>query len=309
MKAFALVNRVSERERLAISYIYYFRVTGELNKAADAVQLWVRTYPRETDPRNSLGLLYAATGDWERAVPEYQESVRLDAHWAYPYSNQVAAYSYLGRFDEAKAIAERVFSQKLDFLNMHLPLLRLAYVQGDRPEAEKQIQSMTGRPEEYQSLLIQAADTAVLGQVRREQELLRRGGEIARRQNLTETAARYQAYDALTEALVRNCEAARAKAGGATYPAPDPVGAFAIALPLALCGDAAAAQKTADDASKRYSVHTLWNAVYLPSIRAALELNRNQPEKAIELLQSAVPYERAYTDAVYLRGLAYLLAR
>jgi tetratricopeptide (TPR) repeat protein len=53
----------------------------------------------------------------------------------------------------------------------------------------------------------------------------------------------------------------------------------------------------------------LWNAVYLPSIRAALELNRNQPEKAIELLQSAVPYERAYTDAVYLRGLAYLRAR
>jgi eukaryotic-like serine/threonine-protein kinase len=309
-KAFALVDRVSERERLAISAFYYFRAIGELNKAAEALQLWTRTYPREAEPRNMVGLLYASTGDWERALPEYQESTRLGgAHYSGSYTNQVAAYCYLGRSDEAKAVAEKTFSQKLDFMNMHFPLLRLAYVQGNRSEAEKQIQSMTGRPEEYQSLLIQAADAAVLGQVRREQELLRRGGEIARRQNLTETAARYQAHDALTEALVRNCEAARAKAGAATYPDPDPVGAFAIALPLALCGDAAAAQKTADDTSKRYSVHTLWNAVYLPSIRAALELNRNQPEKAIELLKSAVPYERAYTDAVYLRGLAYLRAR
>jgi predicted Zn-dependent protease len=48
---------------------------------------------------------------------------------------------------------------------------------------------------------------------------------------------------------------------------------------------------------------------YLPSIRAAIELNREQPAKAIELLQSAAQYERAYADVVYLRGLAYLHAR
>jgi predicted Zn-dependent protease len=51
------------------------------------------------------------------------------------------------------------------------------------------------------------------------------------------------------------------------------------------------------------------NAVTLPSIQAAIELNRDQPAKAIELLQSAAPYERAYPQAVYLRGLAYLRAR
>ena len=44
----------------------------------------------------------------------------------------------------------------------------------------------------------------------------------------------------------------------------------------------------------------------LPEIRAAIELQRGQPAKAVELLSSASPYERAYPEAVYLRGLAYL---
>jgi tetratricopeptide (TPR) repeat protein len=44
----------------------------------------------------------------------------------------------------------------------------------------------------------------------------------------------------------------------------------------------------------------------LPEIRAAIQIQRGQPAKAVELLASASPYERAYPDAPYLRGLAYL---
>ena len=44
----------------------------------------------------------------------------------------------------------------------------------------------------------------------------------------------------------------------------------------------------------------------LPEIRAAIELHLDHPAKAVELLASASPYERAYPEAVYLRGLAYL---
>jgi len=40
-----------------------------------------------------------------------------------------------------------------------------------------------------------------------------------------------------------------------------------------------------------------------------MELRRNQPEKAVELLRSATPYERAHGYAVYLRGLVYLSLR
>lgn len=50
----------------------------------------------------------------------------------------------------------------------------------------------------------------------------------------------------------------------------------------------------------------IWNAVQLPEIQAMIALHRNEPAKGIELLAPASPYERAYPDAVYVRGLIYL---
>jgi tetratricopeptide (TPR) repeat protein len=76
-----------------------------------------------------------------------------------------------------------------------------------------------------------------------------------------------------------------------------------------MCGDAAQAEKLAADTSKRFPNGTLWNAVQLPEIRAAIEIKRDQPARAVELLASASPYERAYPEAIYLRGLAYLHLR
>ena len=37
-----------------------------------------------------------------------------------------------------------------------------------------------------------------------------------------------------------------------------------------------------------------------------IALHRDEPAKGIELLASASPYERAYPDAIYMRGLVYL---
>jgi hypothetical protein len=54
------------------------------------------------------------------------------------------------------------------------------------------------------------------------------------------------------------------------------------ALALALCGDATGAEKLAAETSKRFPNGTLSNAVQLPEIRAAIELQRGQPAKAVE---------------------------
>jgi len=78
---------------------------------------------------------------------------------------------------------------------------------------------------------------------------------------------------------------------------------------LAMCGDAAQAEKLAGETSKLFPNGIVWNSVQLPEIRAAIELQLNQPAKAVELLASASPYERAYPEAVYLRDLAYLRLR
>jgi hypothetical protein len=66
-------------------------------------------------------------------------------------------------------------------------------------------------------------------------------------------------------------------------------------------------QKLAAETSKLFPNGTIWNAVQLPEIRAAIALTRDQPARSVELLASSAPYERSYLDAVYLHGLAYLL--
>lgn len=307
-KAFSLVDRVSERERLAISAGYY-RQEGELNKAAEHYELLARAYPRAYAPHNDLGIIYWSTGEWEKALAEYQEAARLEPRTAYPQSNQVGLYRCLERFDEAKAVAEKLVARKLDSPTTHVALLQVAYAQGDQAEAEKQIQWLTGKQEEYLSIDTQAANAAVLGQYRRAMGLLERGGEMARRRNLAGTAARFQSAEAEGLALGGNCQEAREKARAAAFPDPAPSDTLQKGLPLAMCGDAATAQKMADDTSKQYPLHTLWKAVWRPAILAAVELNRNQPEQAIELLQSASAYERAYEFVLYLRGLAYLRLR
>ena len=71
--AFALIDRVSERERLAISAIYYIRVTGEAQKITDALELFQQRssafHPSRLPRRFSTpwGNLRSGT-DFERAV-------------------------------------------------------------------------------------------------------------------------------------------------------------------------------------------------------------------------------------------------
>jgi hypothetical protein len=68
---------------------------------------------------------------------------------------------------------------------------------------------------------------------------------------------------------------------------------------------------------KRYPADTLVTKYWLPVIRASVEIKRNNPARAIELLQPTTPYELASPVTwsglggplypAYLRGAAYLL--
>jgi tetratricopeptide (TPR) repeat protein len=132
-------------------------------------------------------------------------------------------------------------------------------------------------------------------QTQQQARLYKRAAETALRRGLRDVAAGFEEADARADALTGNCRTVRH------------LGRPALAL--AMCGQATQAEKLAAETSKAFPNGTLWNAVQLPEIRAAIELQRGQPATAVELLASASPYERAYPEAVYLRGLAYLRLR
>jgi predicted Zn-dependent protease len=76
---------------------------------------------------------------------------------------------------------------------------------------------------------------------------------------------------------------------------------------LALCGEAGAAQPLIDEVSKRWPTDTLLNNIWLPLIRAPIEIRRSNTTQALELLEPTHRYEQAGSFAPqYLRGQAYL---
>jgi tetratricopeptide (TPR) repeat protein len=169
-------------------------------------------------------------------------------------------------------------------------------------------------------LLSLASDTeAYCGRNAKARELSRRAFDTAIRNDQKESAGLWMMEAALREAELGNGGEARRGVKGALALASNHDSQILGALVLARAGDPAQAARMADDLAKRYPEDTLVENYWLPSIRAAIELGRNNADKAIGILQAAVPYELgspsptpsngATLYPIYLRGQAYLKLR
>ena len=290
-EAFALIDHVSEYERDSIAAEYY-NYNGQLDKSIDATRLAIRDYPRDWGFPNDLSENLIVQGQFEEGLKEGQEAVRLQPRVEPPYRRLLDAYMCLDRLGEAKEVARKVQGLGIDGARIHQRFLEMAYIDGDQTAVTRETQWYAGTPEEYLSFGLQAAWRNVLGQRRESSKLFQRAAQTALREGLRNVAAEFEEADARADALSGNC--------GTAHRLGRP------ALALALCGESARAEKLAAETSKLFPNGTIWNAVQLPAIRAALELKLDHPAKAVDLLASASPYERAYPEAVYLRGLAYL---
>jgi len=290
--AFWLIDRVSAFERLVISSRYYWLVSGELPKAIDAFRLLTAKYPRYWGARSELSFLYRSIGDYENAIAEGREAVRLGPRAEPPYRNLASAYIRSGRLAEAHGVLATARQQRLDGARLHYRLLEIGYLESDRVTVERELQWFAGRREEYFSLAAQAANADAHGQRERARELYVKAAESARRGSLPNVAVELDRATTLADAVVGDCRG---------------VGRMKSALAAAMCGDGPRAEALAAEPAARLATGTLGNAVQLPAVRAAAALAAHQPSQAIELLADATPYERAFPEVTYLRGLAFLM--
>jgi serine/threonine protein kinase/Flp pilus assembly protein TadD len=311
-KAFARRDRVSERERLEISAFYYRNVTGEFDKSLAVTELLNRTYPRYPGAHYLLGNWYRDTGEYEKAVGPYREASLLDSNSWIKYRNLGLALIRLDRFDEAKEVIDRALAQKLDGTGYHTQLYQIAFVRGDRAAMKQQLDWADEKPEEYQLVDLQAQALAYAGQQRQALELSAHAAELAQARDLKEPVARISVENALHSAIFGICLAAKENAARAlAHSLREGATGFPVrpkaALDLALCGDVGQAQSLASEIALKYSQSTLSHAVWLPVIRAAVELRHNNADKAIQLLQAASQYEAIGEFwPTYLRGQAYV---
>ncbi|HXG64331.1 MAG TPA: protein kinase [Blastocatellia bacterium] len=311
-KAFALRERVSERERLFISWRYYSIVTRELDKAIETLELWKQTYPRDVEPPNTLANSYIQVGQYERAVEEAQEAIRLNPTRPQPYANWGLALICLNRFDEARQVYERALAQGLDSTSLRWGLYLVALSREDAAAMGQQLGWIAGRPNEYEALDWQAKTATFYGQMRKAQEYSIRAIDLVKRGNLNGPAAQYLARAALREAAAGNCRQVKQSISQALSMARRSSALVEGALALALCGEVGQAQSLIEEQARRFPKDTLLNTIWLPTVRAVIELNRNNPDQAIQLLQATSRYEMGQAAGfwpVYVRGQAYLRQR
>ena len=306
-KAFELRERVSEREKLLIADQYYSKETGELNKAIEALELCLQTYPRDEDARHNLGYRYSLIGQDEKAIEQYGEALRLNPNLGITRTNLSLSLMRLNRFEEAKAMGDQVIGQKFDSVSIHRYLYHLAFIHGDTAAMQQHVDWASGRPGEYNHLLWQAGAAAFAGQLQQAREFSNRASELARQRNLQEEAGNSVSSNAEWAAILGQCQQSRAEIARAAALPRTPLSFFRAGIALAVCGDAAQAQAQNDEAVKQYPKNTLVNEIYLPLVRAELGIQRGNRTQAIQMLQAVSRYESvSFYYQNYLRGQAYL---
>ena len=316
-KAYSLRDHVSLREKFYIESHYYDLVTGQADKAIESYQLWKQNFPRDTIPPSNLGLLYANLGQYETSVNEEVEAIRRGMDGQFEYESLITAYLNLNEFDKAEAILEKMKARNAD--NIHNLGIRyeLAFVRGDYQEMEHDVASAAGQPGVEDWLLAIHADTkAYQGQLTQARQLTKRAIESAQRYGNEETAFSYSAIGALREAEFGNSRIAKKQTNTVLAHNRGQQVQILAALTMARAGDEKMALALARDLAQRFPLNTLLNVYWLPTIRAAVELHRNNPVKAIEILEKTRAHDLATPPnatnvvpyPVYLRGLAYLAA-
>jgi len=308
-KALELKDRASEREKLYISAHYYEMVTGQSQRAIEVYESWKETYPRDCTPCDNLSNRYSELGQFEKALSNANESLRINPKDEFAYQNAASAYLKLGRYDEVKAVAEQAIAQNADSMGVHETLYELAFLRGDAAGMQRQLAWASGKQMDLVMLFPQGLADYAMGKVHRGRETMTRATGRAEQLGFKSMASQFRAAMSVEEAALGNLQEARTGAEKALASSPDRDTKTTAAVALALAGDASRAEKLIDEVAKDFPTDSLLNNLAVPTTRAILELRRKNPTRALSLLEAAKPYGVSDFGSIYVRGVAYLQAQ
>ena len=181
-KAYQLRDRTSDREKLHISTFYEYVVTGNLEAARRACDLFAQTYSRDEDARLYLWLIYTGLGDYEKANRAAQDAFRINSASGNNLVNVMYADQWLNRVAEAKSVLQDARTHNVDSPWVALVVYMLDFLQHDAAGMEQQASAAMGIPGvEDQMLFLESETAACGGEFTKTRELTRRAVDSARR--------------------------------------------------------------------------------------------------------------------------------
>jgi eukaryotic-like serine/threonine-protein kinase len=307
-QAFALRDRVSERERFFISWRYYRDAAQAWDKALELAQSWTTSYPREAFAYNSLGVAYIYLGQYDRAAEAFQQTLRLDPKFVPAYSNLGGAFMGLNRYDEATAILNDGVARQIGFSGNHRMAYFIAFIKGDEEAMSKHLNASVGLGTTNAAFGWQAHVLAFEGRVSAAHEEFRQGVQMASQGGFKEVAAQLSIEDAEAHAIVGQCAEALKEATQGLALSRDNFSLERASRVFALC-DAREVAPLVSELRQRYPEATITNRMSLPVTAAAEASRRGEWNRVLEILEPVRPYDQSpWSEGwpAYLRGQAQL---
>jgi tetratricopeptide (TPR) repeat protein len=248
-------------------------------------------------------------------VANASEAIRLDPKDRYAYQNLASGYQFLGRYDEAKALADQAIAQKVEPWTMYIMLFNLAYLRSDEAAMRQEVERGQGKPQESTLLLLEGQGECAHGQVNKARASYARAVTAAKIHDEKEVEAGVMGAEATCDSEVGFLKEAGQAIKAALAFADDKDSRSVAAYVFAREGDGTQSQKFVSDLAKEWPFDTLLTQIWLPLAQATNDLYRNQPAQAIARLESAAPYELggpplgAMYWPMYIRGEAFLKTR
>jgi tetratricopeptide (TPR) repeat protein/DNA-binding winged helix-turn-helix (wHTH) protein len=309
-KAFDLRTRTTDRERLYITANYYGFATGEVSRATEAYELWRKVYPQDMAPVNNLAIEYLLIGQPEKAVELARTAIQLDTTIDLANATWTQVYLEVGDYASVNGFCKSSLGEESNTTVFHVLCFQGAFAQNDEAGMQHQLQWARGKSQET-LLLQEAANVAVSrGKAAEAWRLFDQAKESALQNNLVEFAAGTTLNKATSKADVGYPGEARHDIEDALKLAPNgPQTQGFAALALARAGETALAQAEAGKAAAQSPLDTILNSSILASVRAAIHLQKHEPEEAVRSLDVSRVYdfnEFMQLAPSYYRGLAYL---
>jgi serine/threonine protein kinase/tetratricopeptide (TPR) repeat protein len=120
-QAFALMDRMTEREKYRTYGVYYLTIARNYQQAIDTFNTLLELYPADRAARTNLAVSYFNTLDFARALEENRRAMDIYQGSYKLWSNHALYAMYAGDFETADKEASRVLDESPTYYRAYLP--------------------------------------------------------------------------------------------------------------------------------------------------------------------------------------------
>ncbi|MGH9519268.1 MAG: tetratricopeptide repeat protein, partial [Terriglobales bacterium] len=302
-KAYALRDKVSQKERLYIVSHYDQYIRGDLLQTISDYRQWEQIYADDAIPYGNSCNIEIQLGQYPQAVADAQAAIRLDPGSQIFASCLINAYWNQGDMAHAQAQLAPAMAASPRNSTLHQQAALLDFLQHDSAALARETAWLGTQP----------GGQPLLQRLRALQALTSGHYAALGHEVLTATGVNPDGHVAdllllaQTDVLYGNRGPALAEAAAALKLSRDANTLNGAATIFSMAGDAARAEPLLAELQRRYPTQTLIQSVDLPCDRAWLALAQHRPDQALLALAPAEPYtlgSYAGGQPSYIRGLA-----